>query len=300
MAYTDRFPIVTNFFESQLVADCDAGATTLRLADVGKLPTIIVGRDYVPLILRDAVGVREIVYVEAVDANAGTVQVQRGQEGTVGAAWNVGAYVYCSMTAESLQRMRVNGFAPMVDPAGGRPAITRTSATALSITGDFTSQLEVGMAVRVLSGSNIVAPIDATIGAIFVGSVSFSGGKTSVGLQNVSLPSVVSGIDLGLSTASAPLYHPDTPLGDGATITLDGGVLKIAESFMQAQATRDAAQDSAITTAQTTANSAKTAAGVFLLFAWSSVGSTVLMQHFISSMPLSGGGSLSTQFPFAS
>lgn len=246
MAYSDRFPIVKNFFETRLVAACDAGATELHLADVGGLPAVLVGRDYIPLVLREATGSREIVYVESVDEGAGTVQVKRGQEGTIASSWNVGAYVYCTVTAESFQRMRVNGFAPMVDPNGGRPAITRTSGTAISITGDFTSQLEVGMAVRALSGDAVVAPADASLGAIFVGSVSYSGGKTLVGLQNVSLPSTVSGLDLGISVASAPLYHPDTPLGDGETITMEGGVLKIAAPFKQAQAAKDAEQDAAI------------------------------------------------------
>ena len=256
MAYSDRFPIVKNFFETQLVVACDAGATELHLADVGGLPAVLVGRDYIPLVVRKATGSREIVYVESVDAGSGTVRVQRGQEGTLATSWDVGAYVYCTVTAESFQRMRVNGFAPLVDPDGGRPAITRTSATAISITGDFSSQIEVGMAIRVLSGNAVVAPTDATLGAIFVGSVSYSGGKTLVGLQNVSLPSTVSGLDLGLSVASAPLYHPDTPLGDGETITMEGGLLKITDKFKQSQATRDAQQDEAISAAQTAANNA--------------------------------------------
>lgn len=255
MAYSDRFPIVKNFFETQLVVACDAGATELHLADIENLPILLVGRDYIPLVVRKATGSREIVYVESVDAGSGIVRVQRGQEGTLATSWDVGAYVYCAVTAESFQRMRVNGFAPLVDPDGGRPAITRTSATAISITGDFSSQIEVGMAVRILSGNAVVVPSDATLGAIFVGSVSYSGGKTLVGLQNVSLPSTVSGLDLGISVASAPLYHPDTPLGDGETITMEGGLLKITDKFKQAQTTRDAAQDAAISAAQSSAAS---------------------------------------------
>ena len=73
MAYTDRFPIVKNFLETKLTADCDAGETTLYLENVDGLPTILSGRDYVPLVLRDAGTVREIVYVDAVDNTAGTI-----------------------------------------------------------------------------------------------------------------------------------------------------------------------------------------------------------------------------------
>ena len=142
MAYTDRFPIVKNFLETKLTADCDAGETTLYLENVDGLPRILAGRDYVPLVLRDAGTVREIVYVDAVDSSAGTVTVCRGQEGTTPAAWATGTYAYCTVTSDSFQRMRVNGFAPLVTDEG-RPSVSRTSATTVSITGDFSSQLEV-------------------------------------------------------------------------------------------------------------------------------------------------------------
>ena len=172
MAYTDRFPIVKNFLETKLTADCDAGETTLYLENVDGLPRILAGRDYVPLVLRDAGTVREIVCVDAIDPSVGTVTVRRGQEGTTPAAWATGTYAYCTVTSDSFQRMRVNGFAPLVTDEG-RPSISRTSATTASITGDFTAQLEVGMAVRVLSGDTVVEPTDAELGAIHITSVNF-------------------------------------------------------------------------------------------------------------------------------
>ena len=251
--YTDMFPVLGNFIETKLVQGCVESDTKLYIADVSKLPNVLTGKDYIPCVLRGSGVEREIVYVTAFSAADNSVTVQRGKEGTTAASWSAGTYMYNTVTAASFQRMRVNGFAPMVDPDGGRPAITRTSTGAISITGDFTSQLEVGMAVRVLSGDAVVSPADASLGAIFVSSVSFSGGKTSVGLQNVTLPSTVGGLDLGLSTASAPLYHPDTPLGDGETITMEGGMLKITEHFKQAQAAKDAEQDAAIASSLTSA-----------------------------------------------
>lgn len=259
MAYTDRFPIVKNFLETKLTADCDAGETTLYLENVDGLPRILAGRDYVPLVLRDAGTVREIVYVDAVDNTAGTVTVRRGQEGTTPAAWATGTYAYCTVTSDSFQRMRVNGFAPLATDEG-RPSISRTSATTVSITGDFSAQLEVGMAVRVLSGDTVVEPTDAELGAIHITSVSFSAGVTAVSFQNVSLPNKVDGLDLGLSVASAPLYHPDTVVADEDTLTQVQNVLSVSQKFKDdlkaEQALVDAAQDAAIAEAQTRASNA--------------------------------------------
>lgn len=258
MAYTDRFPIVNNFLETRLAADCDAGATTLYLESVEALPQIITGRDYVPLVLRDASAVREIVYVEAVNKEAGAVVVRRGQEGTNSVGWKVGSYVYCTVTAGSFQRMRVNGFAPLVDGDSGRPVITKTSATTATISGDFSSQLEVGMAVRVLAGGSVVAPANVNLGAIHLTRVEYSGGKTTLAFQNVTLPNNVSGLDLGLSVATAPMYHPDTVVADNDTLMQEQNVLRVSDKFkddireslkdevLDEQAIRDAAQDAAI------------------------------------------------------
>lgn len=260
MAYTDRFPIVNNFFETRLSADCDEGATTLYLESVDSLPHILLGRDYIPLVLRDAGTVREIVYVEAVDKDSGTVTVLRGQENTMPAAWSTGTYAYCTVTADSFQRMRVNGFAPLVADAG-RPSITRTSNTTVNIAGDFSEKLEVGMAVRILAGDTVVEPADAEIGAIHITGVSFSAGVTSVSFQNVSLPTKVDGIDLGLSVAAAPMYHPDSVVADEDTLTQTQNVLRVSEKFKKelsdrdaAQNERDAAQDAAINAAQSSAD----------------------------------------------
>lgn len=270
MAYTDRFPIVKNFLETKLTADCDAGETTLYLENVDSLPAVLAGRDYVPLVLRDAGTVREIVYVDAVDNTAGTVTVRRGQEGTTPAAWAAGTYAYCTVTSDSFQRMRVNGFAPLVTDEG-RPSISRTSATTVSITGDFSTQLEVGMAVRVLSGDTVVEPTDAELGAIHVTSVNFSAGVTAVSFQNVSLPNKVDGLDLGFSTAAAPLYHPDMVVADEDTLTQTQNVLRVSQKFKDdlkaeldkrdaTQATRDDEQDAAIAEAKSSADSAGQAA----------------------------------------
>lgn len=264
MAYTDRFPIVNNFLETRLSADCDEGATTLYLENVEALPRILVGRDYIPLVLRDAGTVREIVYVESADKDSGTVAVLRGQENTIQSAWSTGTYAYCTVTADSFQRMRVNGFAPLATDEG-RPSITRTSATTANITGDFTAQIEVGMAVRILSGETVVEPIDAELGAIHITSVSFSAGVTSVSFQNVSLPTKVDGLDLGLSVAAAPMYHPDMIVADEDSLTQTGNVLSVSEKFKgelkaemdardAAQDARDAAQDEAISAAQSSAD----------------------------------------------
>lgn len=264
MAYTDRFPIVNNFLETRLSADCDEGATTLYLEGVEALPQIITGRDYVPLVLRDASVVREIVYVESVNKEAGAVVVRRGQEGTNSVGWKVGSYVYCTVTAGSFQRMRVNGFAPLVDGDSGRPVITKTSATTATISGDFSSQLEVGMAVRVLAGDSVVAPDDVSFGAIHLTGVEYSGGKTSLSFQNVTLPNNVSGIDLGLSVVSAPMYHPDVIVADNDTLTQDQNVLRVSDSFkagIKAEMdARDAALSKTVQQAQNSANTAQNAA----------------------------------------
>ena len=259
MAYTDRFPIVNNFLETRLSADCDEGATTLFLESAEALPNILIGRDYVPLVLRDAGTEREIVYIDAVDKEAGTVTVRRGQENTTPATWAAGSYVYCTVTADSFQRMRVNGFAPLV-AGDGRPRITRISTTTVKIAGDFTEQLEVGMAVRVLSGDTVVEPTDVELGAIHIASVSFSVGETSVSFQNVSLPTKVDGLDLGLSVAAAPMYHPDAVVADEDTLTQTQNVLSVSEKFKTELNARNAEQDEAIRTAQNSANAAQSSA----------------------------------------
>ena len=255
MAYTDRFPIVNNFLETRLSADCDAGEATLYLENVEALPRILVGRDYIPLVLRDAGSVREIVYVDSVDTDSGAVVVRRGQEGTNAAAWVAGSYAYCTVTADSFQRMRVNGFAPLA-AGDGRPSIARTSASTVNITGDFTAQLEVGMAVRILSGETVVEPTDAELGAIHITSVGFSAGMTSVSFQNVSLPTKVDGLDLGLSVASAPMYHPDTVVVDEDTLTQTQNVLRVSEKFKSEIEDKNLEQDAAIGVAQGSANAA--------------------------------------------
>lgn len=246
MAYTDRFPIVKNFFETRLSVACGAGDSTLYLEGAENLPEFLAGRDYIPLVLRDAGTVREIVYAVAVDRAAGSVEVLRAQEGSTTNLWDVGTYVYCTMTADSLQKMRVNGFAPLLDGDNGRPVIRRTSVTTATLDGDYTDQMEVGMAVRVLAGDSVVAPKDASVGAIHLINVSYANGVTSLAFQNVTLPSTISGLDLGLSVASAPLYHPDTIVADEETLTQEGNVLSVSEAFRAAQADIDAAQDTAI------------------------------------------------------
>ena len=289
MAYTDRFPIVNNFLETRLSADCDGGETTLYIESVDALPRIIVGRDYIPLVLRDAGSVREIVYVDSVDADSGAIVVKRGQEGTNATAWSAGSYVYCTVTADSFQRMRVNGFAPLADGTSGRPEISVTSSTTASIAGDYTAQIEVGMAVRVLAGDSVVEPNDATMGAIHISGVEYSGGVTTLAFQNVTLPKNVSGLDLGLSVAAAPMYHPDTLVADNDTTSQVGNVIRadlavqkavqeavqeaqqedstldstlrafIAEEVAKAMAAANAAQSSA-DAAQSSANAAQSSA----------------------------------------
>lgn len=260
MAYTDRFPIVKNFLETKLVVDCSAVDTTLYLEDVSKLPTFIVGRDYIPIVFRDSGVVREIAYVVSVNLDSGSVEVLRSQEGTTAEDWRSNTYVYCTMTAESLQRMRVNGFAPLVDGDNGRPIITWLSDSTAAITGDFTSQMEVGMAVRVLAGDGVVAPTDASIGAVHLTHVEYSGGVTNLAFQNVILPRNVSGLDLGISVASAPLYHPDAIVADNDTLTQKQNVLSVSEKFMAEIAAKDAEQDAAIVAAQSSADAAQSSA----------------------------------------
>ena len=215
MAYTDKFPLLANFVETTLAAPCEGTDTVIYLADVTKFPAVLNGRDYIPCVLRDAGDVREIIYVTAVNSSGKTITCQRGQEGTTARAWARGAYCYCTLTAYSAQRLRVNSFTPLLSSEGSRPEITRADSTSCMIAGNVTDDIEIGMAVRIISGGSAVAPVNGKNGGIYVTSCVYSGGKTTVGFQNVSLPAAICGIDLGISTAAAPLFHPDTlPLSD--------------------------------------------------------------------------------------
>lgn len=240
MAYTDLFPVVKNFFESKLVAPCDEVETVIHIDGVQNLPTIIEGCDYIPLVIRDSGVTREVVYVTSIDVDAGTVLVKRAQEQTQSCAWASGTYVYCTVTAGSFQKMRVNSFTPLVG-LNGRPPVTRLSSSMISIEGDFSNDVELGMAVRLLSENSVVAPTDTSIGAIHIAGVSFANGVTSLSFQNVDLPGTVSGVDLGLSTASAPMYHPDMVFADEDTLTQEQNVIRISDAFQQFQMDQNAA-----------------------------------------------------------
>ena len=227
MAYTDTFPIVGNFIETNLTTDVIASDTTIYLSDVSEFPNVTAGRDHIPCVIRGAnTEEREIVYVTAVDRSTSAVTVSRGMEGTEAKAWPRASYLYCTLTAWSAERLRINGFAPVLDENGNRPAMTWVKSTSFSIAGDYRNIIEVNSAVRVISNGSVVNAANVK-NPIHVTSVTYASGKTTVVLRNVSLPTRLDGLDIGIMPSSTPLYHPDTVFADGTTLTQNGNVLSV-------------------------------------------------------------------------
>ena len=225
MAYTDTLPILGNFIETIITTDVMASDSRLYLSDVSSFPDVTAGKDHIPCVIRAVdVDAREIVYVTDVDRASSSVYVTRGMEGTEAKDWSRASYLYCTMTAQSAERMRINGFAPILDAQGNRPAMTWASSNSFTLVGDYTMAIEPNVSARIIDNHGVVPPTDANQ-AIHVTRATYSDGKTTVSLRNVALPSTLLGIDIGILPSSAPMYHPDTIVADGVTLTQTGNVI---------------------------------------------------------------------------
>ena len=226
MAYTDTFPVLGNFIETSLTTGCMASDTLLYLADTKDFPTFLGGKDHVPCVLRgyksDA---REIVYVMAVDRVTNTVTVLRGMEGTEALEWEPSTFLYCAETAQALERMRVNQFAPFLDEQGNRPAMTWVTSKTFAMEGDFTHMLEPGTAVRVISGDSVVPAANPDVGGIHITHAEYLNMQTKVTLRNVVLPTTLSGFDVGILPSATPLFTPDAIFADGVTLEQNGSII---------------------------------------------------------------------------
>ena len=118
--------VFTNFFSTTLSAAVLSTATTITVSSSSNLPTLAAGQ-VMPIVLTSASNpsITEICYVTAIGGT--TLTVERAQEGTGALAWNVGDFVSCDITAQSVAAVDGNA----ANPFNVGNATTNTEAVAL-------------------------------------------------------------------------------------------------------------------------------------------------------------------------
>lgn len=220
MGYFDPLPIFRNFVEVELEEAIISTDTVIRVTDIEKFPPVILRKDFLPCVIRDAARtVREVIYVTGIDVENHELTVERAREGSEACDWPVGTtFVYHTFTADTVQRLRAGGFAPVLDSNGVRPAIKRLSNSSVQLTGEF-AEIETGIAVRLMRrGGGYVVPSDGEIG-IFASERTIANGKTTLEIINGVVPSDIVGIDIGIYKAAIP-----GTLGDNIYVTAAGSM----------------------------------------------------------------------------
>lgn len=198
MAYQDKLPILKNFVETTTASYASAVDSIIYVADASIFPSIVEGADYVPCVLRREYEYREVVHVVKIDKISNALHVIRGCEKTEAQSWPSGTFIYCTLTAQAQYDILNNIWVRCRTAQGESVEVSIESENSFSLPGDWCSELEPMMALRILSGESFLE----TKNGIYIDTVIYGDiyDKTTITIRGASLSSPITAIEHSLSS----------------------------------------------------------------------------------------------------
>jgi len=192
---------LTNYAKTTLSFGIGTTDTTLQIpsADVPKFPALTLPGDWFMAAISNtptggATLKTEFVKITAVEDN--TFTIERAQENTTAQSFSAGDRVELRLTAGALADLRGNVWErPIANGEVQTP--TRLNDTSFSLPGDFAGEFQSYRAVRAYQ------TVDAQG---YVTSATYSGGVTTVVVENMILDTGLALVEYGLGTGMAPKY----------------------------------------------------------------------------------------------
>lgn len=163
--------------------------------DMARFPALSVPGDHFYCAIADSQGNLEFVRVTRTDAEAATLTVERGGEGTAPRNWNTGDRIQLRMSMATWTDMAGDWWQRVKTAAGDALAPERVSSASFRLSGDWTGEMQEGRRLRVTAS-------DGTRFKGHVASAAFAGGATTVTLGGNPAPALVealAAVDMGFS-----------------------------------------------------------------------------------------------------